>query len=370
MNDDTISIFALYPRAKKEFDRINDALQAGDGPLPTATVRQLLGWFGAKRRGRVVVSDIRLALREAGLMTQPDFSAIYIDGELDFAPIDDGNSESSDQSATASESSDDEGEDDRPDEPSIGDPVLRIGMLPAANNPPVTVTRDDSVRKARTLMMSHDYSQLPATQDKRRIDGMISWRSISMATMRDGRVPSKVRECLESRPPEEIRSAEPISRAFQKIIEREAVLVRGDDGKISGIVTATDLSVMFREQTESFLQVSEIENQLRRIIMHGNFTNEELASAGDSGDSRREIQGVHDLTFGECIRLIEHKQHWERLGLPVDRKVFVKLCDEVRNIRNDVVHFDPDGLTEVDLERLASLRRLLRQIDIPRVTDA
>lgn len=196
---------------------------------------------------------------------------------------------------------------------------------------------------------------------------MISWRSISMATMTDGKVPSNVRECLESRLPEEIRSSEPISRAFQKIVEREVVLVRGDDGKVSGIVTATDLSVMFREQTESFLQVSEIENQLRRIIMHGNFTNEELTNAGDSRDSGREIQGVHDLTFGECIRLIENKQHWERLRLPVDRKVFVQLCDEVRNIRNDVVHFDPDGLTDVDLERLASLRRLLRQIDIPRI---
>lgn len=159
MNSDAISILALYPRAKIELARINDALQAGDGPSPTATVRQLLGWFRAMRRGRGVVSAIRLALREAGLVTQPDFTDIYIDGELTFASVRDSKSRSADQSATASDSSDDEREDDRPEEPSIGDPVLRIGMLPAANNPPITVTRDDSVRKARTLMMSHDYSQ-------------------------------------------------------------------------------------------------------------------------------------------------------------------------------------------------------------------
>ena len=50
-------------------------------------------------------------------------------------------------------------------------------MLEAANRPNgvPTITRDKTVEEATTLMMTHRYSQLPVTQDMRRIDGMISW---------------------------------------------------------------------------------------------------------------------------------------------------------------------------------------------------
>jgi len=43
--------------------------------------------------------------------------------------------------------------------------------------------------------------------------------------------------------------------------------------------------------------------------------------------------------------------------LGVDRVVFGKGLDEVRRIRNDVMHFDPDGLSDEDL---ATLRRFVQ----------
>ncbi len=238
----------------------------------------------------------------------------------------------------------------------IEDPVLRVRMLPAANRQPVKVNRDHAVETALLLMAMHDYSQLPVTQDLRRMDGMISWRSVLLARTL-GVEPGRVGQCMETH--EEVRAEDSLLTAFQKIVDHEAVLVRGDNRSITGIVTATDLSIMFREQTEPFLLLREIESQLRRLL-HGHFPPDELQK--DPADEKRQVDDVTDLTFGECIRLIEKPERWRRLGMFLDRKTFVKELTAVRDIRNDVMHFDPDGLSEQELQRLMDVRRLLRRV--------
>ncbi len=70
---------------------------------------------------------------------------------------------------------------------------------------------------------------------------------------------------------ETVRADDELFKAFRIIVDHDAVLVRGNEREITGIVTATDLSIMFREQSEAFLLLSEIENQLRRLITRGQF---------------------------------------------------------------------------------------------------
>ncbi len=349
-----------YANGLSQLRTVAESLKNGDS-YPAVTVRQLLGWFGQQRRGWRVVATVKGALRRTGLATEPDFATAFIDGHLTFAL-------SGDKDARAEKDSDDDRRDSREvdehtadsqtSEALIDDPVLRVRMLPAANREPVTVNRDDPVEKALSLMAMHDFSQLPVTQDMRSVDGMISWRSVLLARTK-GVEPTRVGECMERH--EEVRSEDSLLTAFQKIVDHEAVLVRGDDQSITGIVTATDLSIMFREQTEPFLLLSEIENQLRRLI-DGHFSPEELKDAKDSVDKEREVDSVADLTFGECTRLLEKEEHWQRLGVRLDRKTFIKQLIEVRDIRNDVMHFDPDGLSANELQRLKDVRRLLQRV--------
>ena len=349
-----------YANGLSQLKRVAESLESGDSP-PTVKVRELLEWFGQQRRGGHVVATVTGALRSTGLATEPDFATAYIDGQLTFLLRDDedalpqpgGDHDPKDlkdvnRNTTGSGAS----------EAFIGDPVLRVRMLPAANREPVTVNRDDPVDKALSLMVMHDYSQLPVTQDMRSVDGMISWRSILLARTK-GVESTRVGKCMERH--EEVRAEESLLTAFQKIVDHEAVLVRGAENLITGIVTATDLSIMFREQTEPFLLLSEIENQLRRLI-NGHFSPEELATAKDPVDEGREVDSVTDLTFGECTRLLEKPAHWQRLGVGLDRKTFVMQLIEVRGIRNDVMHFDPDGLSAGELQRLEDVRRLLRRV--------
>ena len=132
-----------------------------------------------------------------------------------------------------------------------------------------------------------------------------------------------------------------------------------------GLITASDFNDQFRNLAEPFLIVGEIENGIRRLL-HGKFSTEELDQAKFPGDERT-IETIADLTIGECIHLIQSQQNWQKLNVPLDRAEFVKQLDRVRAIRNDVMHFDPDGLEESDLNLLrgfAGLMTTLREYDV------
>jgi hypothetical protein len=56
------------------------------------------------------------------------------------------------------------------------------------------------------------------------------------------------------------------------------------------------------------------------------------------------------------------QDRWQKLKLPIDRAVFCSELDEVRKIRNDVMHFDPVGIHEEDLQRLRFFSQFLRRL--------
>lgn len=68
--------------APQEFADIKKILETGK-PVEIS-VRTLLGWFNAQRRGYYIVQQIRRALLEEGLRTDPDFEYAYIDGLVQF----------------------------------------------------------------------------------------------------------------------------------------------------------------------------------------------------------------------------------------------------------------------------------------------
>jgi hypothetical protein len=79
------------------------------------------------------------------------------------------------------------------------------------------------------------------------------------------------------------------------------------------------------------------------------------------GDNRT-VESVADLTFGEYVRLLEREDNWATLGLSLDRRTFVELLHEIRKIRNDVMHFHPDGIGDEDLEKLRNCTRFFQAL--------
>ena len=66
------------------------------------------------------------------------------------------------------------------------------------------------------------------------------------------------------------------------------------------------------------------------------------------------------MSIGDYEQVLANPDFWDRLKWPLDRKEFHHLLDEVRDVRNDVLHFNPDPIEPESLGRVAGLVVLLR----------
>ena len=301
--------------------------------LPIFTPRELASWYGYARRGPMVVDRVRQDLVSCGLHTEPDFWEAGADDRI--ALLD---------SCI-------------PTPPE--DATLRVDSLPAASNSPVTVTPDDEVSKAKTLMAANDFSQIPVITGVRDVKGIVTWKSIGSATSPRG---NKVRHFMEDSA-QVIGCRRPLFEAVDIIANHGCVLVRGQDNSINGIITASDLNNKLLRLTEAFLLVGEIESHVRCII-HCRFTREEILNATGTSD-KNTIKNIGDLTLGDYCRLLEEPGRWAKLGLQDDRATFVEQLQEVRRVRNEVMHFNFNRSSTSDILKLRVLAPFFRSRAYP-----
>jgi CBS domain-containing protein len=355
------------------------------------TVRDFLRLFGVARRGAVKVQEIRDVLERCDLVTEPDFETVWIDapirlklksgvavtspvivGEpsvpaladeveesvLEEALSADELAEEQTESAPASAQPEPYSIADQADAPKKGDPTFRIGSLPAANKELVTVNPNDGLVKAVTLMLEYDFSQLPIMQNERDVKGVVTWKTIGRI-LALGTQCDSVGDCCQDA--NIVDSNRTFFDAIPMIVEHGYVLVRAGDRRITGIVTAGDLILRFRELTEPFLLLREIELQLRDLLKD-KVVAADFDVLDDGNPFARRPQNIADLTFGDYLRLFQHPQIWPKLALKIDRVVLINLLEAVRLIRNDVMHFDEDPLTGDEINTLKRAVNFLREM--------
>jgi CBS domain-containing protein len=209
--------------------------------------------------------------------------------------------------------------------------------------------------KAIALMLQHDFSQLPVMQGEREVKGVVTWKSIG-SKQAFGCKCNAVGDCREDA--RIVDSNRTLFDAIPTIVESGYVLVRDKgDRRITGMVTASDLSLQFQSLAEPFLLLREIELHVRQLL--GNklaIADFELLAAAPH-TIQKPHQNVDDLTFGDYVRLFQHPQIWAKLALKTDGGVLTTLLEDVRLIRNDVMHFDPDPMT---VDELSTLKRAVR----------
>jgi predicted transcriptional regulator len=355
------------------------------------TVRDFLRHFGVERRGAVKVQEIRTVLESLSLATEPDFETAWIDGPIWLGLKNDGSGSPSvekfcedetlvpdeaevvldgtpsavqqavDQAEMAPVSSAPESTVDyRASEiNSIEDPTFRIGRLPAANKKIVGVNQNDTLQKAVALLQLNDFSQLPVMHGEREVKGVITWKAIG-TRLASGKDFSTVGYCHEEA--RVVDSNRTLFDVIPIIVEFGYVLVRDQrDRKITGIVTASDLSLEFQALSEPFLLLREIELHIRKLL-DAKLDTADLDKIMTPQVTSRKAQNFADLSFGEYVRLIQHPGCWSRLGLTVDSGVLIGLLEEIRIIRNDVMHFDPDPMTAEELGKLKQAARFLQEV--------
>lgn len=301
------------------------------------------------RRGWRVIEAINKMLEEHEVFCEPDFGSAWFYGEIEIKPI-----------------------------PKVGsgkrnideeiDPTPRLSLLKAANlnkvkdsgegKGLVVVGRETSLKEAITLMILNDFSQLPILSGQRDVDGIISWKSIGRA-LSLGKQCNTVFDCKDE--VMIMNFDEPLFNAVKFVLEKDFVLVRQKDKTISGIVTVTDIGEQFIAMAEPFLIIEQIENHIRKILDQ-KFSIEELNLLYQSNEESKPINSLADLTFGQYVRILEEPNRFEKLKLNIDRTLIVNQLNNVRKIRNDVMHFDPDGITEQNIELLRQTANFLNTL--------
>ena len=241
-------------------------------------------------------------------------------------------------------------------------PETTFQSLKSANNPPMSIAPNRKVTEAITRMLLRDFSQLPVMSGEREVKGIISFKSISECLTSGRDLDGEVREYMNTSA-FEIRIDDPLLDVIGDIIRNGYALVR-ERGKIVGIVTDSDLSEQFRQLSEPFLVIKQIENHLRSLIQTRipEDTLQRLNGA-DFEAPRREVKSVLDLVFGDYQRLLHDDKNWEKLRVRADKAVFHRELEKTRKIRNNVMHFDPDGITSEDLTVLQEFAKLLRTLE-------
>lgn len=237
------------------------------------------------------------------------------------------------------------------------DPVLRVRQMARALHTPISVAPDAPLQKAVTLMLTHDFSQLPVLSSPRSLKGVISWRTIG-SRMAMGGHSEFVQDCMEPGTTIDIEAL--LFEAVELVSDDDYVVVL-ENARVAGILTASDFSLQFRALAKPFVLIGEVEQGLR-LLLDRNFSASDLDEGETGSVGGSHIEDPSALSFGDYVRLVEKPAVWERLGLSLDRVVFRERLERVRKIRNKVMHFRPDGITDDEVECLQAFSRFIRRL--------
>jgi len=304
------------PPIPPEIQAAAERLREGE-TLPPITVRQLLTYFGAKRRGFYVVEYIRDVLNSLKIKTDPDFQDLWIDSDIRLVPASQSEAFAEDIAEAATEVGGRDGGADNQHATGATtgntdygsrDPTFRIGALEAANREVVSVKPDEPLSLAITRMLAKDYSQLPVMTNSRSVKGIVSWSSIGAG------------------------------------------------------ISLNNKGTEVRHQMEKAYIVV-------RNLIEGKISVEELGSVKNPTDKARSIDRVADLTFFEYVLIFQNPTLWERIELNgVNREEFVVNLEKIVEIRNEVMHINPDPIEKEDLEILQKYARFLQRLRNIRAT--
>lgn len=321
---------------------LNEARARADARNPVQiSVRDLLPRWEAKADGSTLYQRIDADLANHGLTTSPGFRKVSMDTIVRLI------TPAQDAEETAHSSTDRAGDNDL-------DVGLTVGNLKSALNGVASISPNATFDEAITLMLLNGYSQLAVLSGSHSLRGAVTWQSIAYA--RNSKPHANFAAAI-------IRARE--ARYDQELVEIlpdletwDFVFVRNEKNEIAGIVTTADVVAKYRELSTPFILIGELDQVLRRLISR-TFTLQEVTSLCDS-DGSRAVKSFDDLDMGDYQRVLENPERWAKLGWPLDRATFIKRLDDLRVIRNNVMHFNPEPLPENAVERLRYILKLLR----------
>ncbi|MFF0202712.1 CBS domain-containing protein [Streptomyces sp. NPDC005017] len=328
------------------------------------SVQEILDLFQVRVRDHRTVHRISQALTDAGLTTLPDFAVCGLRSTVDVVPL----ASVPSQGTPVDPDDETDGTDEALPSHSLPQRLL-LGDIPSARRGLVSVGPGTPLSQTTFLMRTKGLSQIPVTTGMAQVHGVVTWGSV--AKMYEAGKPATLDNAMEkdSLPVHDARQE--FFAALPVIREHGYLLVRGDDGCLSGIVTAADVTDRFEGAARPFFIVGEIESLLRRCL--GAALDTETVKAVQTNKKPEHRTGqVSDLMFGDYLRLLDGDQtkqslaeradrNWAALKWPnMPREQFIGLLKRVKDIRNRIAHFDEKPLPQEMLDELTTFANVLR----------
>ncbi|MER7010865.1 CBS domain-containing protein [Saccharopolyspora sp. NPDC000359] len=329
-------------------ERLRQARSRADARNPDRiTVRELLRFWGAEERGDQV-SQIEADLANHGLVTRPSFRAVTLDSVVSLTiPPDDGEGAGAAQETEAGDLQvveNDEGDDDL-------NVRLTVGNLSPLNGVE-SVGPNSTLEEATTKMLLNDFSQLAVLSGPRNLRGAVTWRSIAQALQQ--KAAASVADAISPHV-EVVPYDRDLFEVLPVLQQRDFVFVLDHSKAIKGIVTTADVAHHFGAMATPYFQLGELDQTLRWILRR-TFHIEAVQSL-----CARPVASFDKLSMGDYQRILENKDFWGKLGWPLDRSSFIARLEEIRHIRNKVMHFHPDPVPADAVEKLRRFTNLLHQ---------
>jgi CBS domain-containing protein len=306
-------------------------------------VRDLLARWDAKSDGTTLYQRVDADLANHGLTSSPNYRKVSMDTMVRLITL------LVDAPASGQASADGEADDET--ELDVG---LTVGNLPSALSGVVCVPPTATFDEAITEMMLNGYSQLAVLSGAHTLRGVVTWQSIAYA--RHANPNAKFADAII--PAHEARYDQELVEVLPDLETWDFVFVRDEKNAVAGIVTTADVVRKYRELSTPFILIGELDQVLRQLVSR-TFSLEDVTSLCDA-DGSRSVRSFDDLDIGDYERVLENPDRWAKLGWPLDRSTFVKRLDELRLIRNNVMHFNPVPLPANTIERLRYILKLLR----------
>ncbi len=255
-------------------------------------------------------------------------------------------------------------------------------LIPESQTPSTlsTVTELRSVQDALSLMIEHDFSQLPVVDDNFKLKGLITSDSILKASSYLKCEIGKIKVSHAMLNTKTCRDDDDITEVLSILSESNSVPIVDSGGKLVGLLTSYDTTEYYRQRAEDLMFAEDIEmtireyiqsvytddelkievavighsdvwkNKFKSALIHylnissspsAQFKNDKYTIAYDTHmKPKNSSKSFEDLTLHEYIQLFrkvwnEHNGTFHDL----EWRFVDNLLDDVREIRNSIAHF-------------------------------
>jgi len=154
-------------------------------------------------------------------------------------------------------------------------PFIIQHLIPETQNL-VTITEDDSAQHALSLMIEHDFSQLPVMDATKKLKGMVTSDSILRVVSHLKVIPENLKVSHAITKANAYRMEDDLSELLKGLRDINAIPIVDKQNKVIAIVTNYDTAEYFRKRAEDIMLAEDIEATLKDFI--------ESSHKGEDGD--------------------------------------------------------------------------------------